>query len=104
MTRRPKFHYVYGEEYAFCCQSVRVPLEEFAEEASLYGVEDCFGSAPPAVVAEQAVRIRIAIRRDVHSFSGSAIVPASSGDRGSFVAWAWPPPPKEDYPRVEEEA
>jgi len=28
MKRRPKFHIIDCEEYLFCCQSTRVPIEE----------------------------------------------------------------------------
>jgi len=102
MTHRPKFHRCDCEDYAFCCQSVRVPLAEFAAQCIREPLEDAARSEAAAEIAEQAVRIRVAVRMDGCMDSNYDLAPAKPGDRGLFVAWAWPPPPECDYPRVEE--
>jgi|GEM_PF-4604651 len=91
-ARRPKFHYVYSDDYAFCCQSVRVPLAEFAAECIREPLEDADRAETAAEIAAQAVCISIAIRRSGHMEDDPEVWPAAPGDRGSFVAWAWPPP------------
>lgn len=102
----PKFHEI-ASDYAetFYCQSARVPLAEFAancvqdEEAGGRWDGGCREVTVDNVTSE-AVLIRVAFRMDARVEWACSLWPAEPGDRGSFIAWAWPKP--EGYPTVED--
>lgn len=95
----PKFHVISGDyTVTFYCQSCRVPLSRFCNTVLSYDASLCPWDVDR--VAAESVRIRVAVRMDGRVDWGYCLPPAEPGDRGSFVAWAWPKP--EGYPTVED--
>jgi hypothetical protein len=104
MKREPCLHFISSDYGTFYAQSCRASLLYFAaavsEDIGPHG-NDSFYSVDPSTVENEAVRIRCAVRLDGRMPECRyCLVDATPGDRGAFVAWAWPPP-SGDYPRVD---
>lgn len=81
-------------------QSIKVPLEEFISNCRAERYREYLPDT--SNIENEVVKVRVAVRLDSRSDYPFCIWPANLGDKGAFIAWAWPRPYEFKYPILQE--